>query len=291
MSDVKKATLTRILSAVVALPVYLYCLIADRPYFIPIFVVSLIITLVCLHEYYQISRRDDGGRPFVALGFAAGIAVNVLMYFYAFGGLRFVRGFDARSLMIVLTVFIVAVLVFQVFHRPLQGGIYSLAVTVFGVIYIVFFFSHIILIKALNNGLYYLLILNIVVMINDSAAYFGGVLFGKHKTKFPASPNKSWEGYFSGLLFSVLSMVITNQVFITFYGVTLFSMTEAVILGIVLSVLGHVGDLVESAIKRDGAIKDSGSIIPGHGGMWDVFDALIFSMPVFYYYLVIRGTL
>lgn len=291
MSDVKKATLTRIMSAVVALPVYLFCLYADRPYYIPIFVVSLIITLVCLHEYYQISRRDEDQRPYVAFGFAAALAVNALMYFYAFGGLRFVRAFDARALFIVLTLFTAALLVYQVFWRPLKGGIYSLAVTVFGVIYIAVFFSHIILIKALPSGWYYLLMLNIVVMINDTMAYFGGVLFGKHKTNFPASPNKSWEGYFSGLLFSVLAMVITNQVFINFYGVTLFSMMESVFLGIALSVLGHTGDLVESAIKRDGAIKDSGSIIPGHGGMWDVFDALIFTMPLFYYYLVIRGVM
>jgi phosphatidate cytidylyltransferase len=291
MSDVKKATLTRILSAVVALPVYLYCLYADQPYFIPIFVVSLLITLVCLHEYYQISYRDEEQRPYVAFGFAAGFAVNILMYFYAFGGLRYFRGFDVRAFFLVLTLFTAAVLVYQVFRRPLKGGIYSLAVTVFGVIYIVLFFSHIILIKALNHGFYYLMILNVVVMINDSAAYFGGVLFGKHKTGFPASPNKSWEGYFSGLLFSVLAMVITNHIFIAFYNVVLFSMIEAVLLGIALSVLGHVGDLVESAVKRDGAIKDSGSIIPGHGGMWDVFDALIFTMPVFYYYLVIRSAL
>ena len=291
MSDVKKATLTRIMSAVVALPLYIFCLYTDRPYNIPIFVVSLIITLVCLHEYYQISRRDGEQRPYMAFGFTAAFAVNVLMYFYAFGGLRYVRSFDARALFIVLAHFTAAVLVYQVFWRPLKGGIYSLAVTVFGVIYIVVFFSHIILIKALPGGWYYLLILNIVVMINDTMAYFGGVLFGKHKTNFPASPNKSWEGYFSGLLFSVLAMVITNQVYISFYGVTLFSMMESVFLGIALSVLGHTGDLVESAVKRDGAIKDSGSIIPGHGGMWDVFDALIFTMPLFYYYLVIRGVM
>jgi len=62
-----------------------------------------------------------------------------------------------------------------------------------------------------------------------------------------------------------------------------------VLLGVALSVLGNLGDLIESAVKRDGSIKDSGSIIPGHGGMWDVFDALIFSMPLFYYYLMLKG--
>jgi len=141
----------------------------------------------------------------------------------------------------------------------------------------------------LKDGLYYILILNITVMANDSAAYFGGVLFGRHKTKFEVSPNKSWEGYFSGLLFSILAMIIINQVFASFFGRELFGMIEAAIIGIVISFLANTGDLVESTVKRDGSIKDSGSIIPGHGGMWDVFDAMIFSMPVFYYYLILKG--
>ena len=66
-------------------------------------------------------------------------------------------------------------------------------------------------------------------------------------------------------------------------------MLECTILGIVISILANVGDLIESAVKRDGGFKDSGSIIPGHGGMWDVFDATIFALPLFYYYLVFKG--
>ena len=85
-------------------------------------------------------------------------------------------------------------------------------------------------------------------------------------------------------------MIISPQVLKIFFGRDLgFGILEAALVGIGLSLLGHLGDLVESAVKRDGSIKDSGSIIPGHGGMWDVFDALIFSMPFYYYYLVLKG--
>jgi phosphatidate cytidylyltransferase len=215
------------------------------------------------------------------------------MYLFAYGRLygysRYIPVFDARVVMGVLALFLSVILALQLFTRPLKGAAYSLGVTLFGLVYIVFSFSHIILMKSLVNGVYYIVILNIVVMLNDSFALFGGVLFGKHKTGFPVSPNKSWEGYFSGLLFSVLAMVITNQVFISFFDKNLFGMVESVILGIALSVLGNLGDLVESAVKRDGSTKDSGSIIPGHGGMWDVFDALIFTYPLFYYYLILKG--
>ncbi len=143
--------------------------------------------------------------------------------------------------------------------------------------------------KAFNDGFYYILILNIVIMINDTGAYFGGVLFGKHKTNFAVSPNKSWEGYFSGFLISIIAMIVCNEIFHSSNGASFFTLLEAACLGAFLSIIGHIGDLAESAIKRDSVIKDSGSIIPGHGGMWDVFDALIFALPFFYYYLVLKG--
>jgi phosphatidate cytidylyltransferase len=293
MSDVKKNTLIRVLSALVALPVYVFTIVTDLAQAIPILVCSLIITLACLYEYYSITERGEEGSPFLKTGMAFAVIINIVMYLFAYGRLygysRYIPVFDARVIMCIMALLLSAILVLQLFTRPLKGAAYSLGATLFGLVYIVFSFSHIILMKALVNGVYYIIILNVVVMLNDTFALFGGVLFGKHKTGFPVSPNKSWEGYFSGLLFSVLAMVITNQVFISFFDKNLFGMVEAVILGIVLSVTGNLGDLVESAIKRDGSTKDSGSIIPGHGGMWDVFDALIFSYPLFYYYLIMKG--
>lgn len=293
MSDVKKATLMRVMSAAVALPVYVVTIVTDWFQSVPIVICSLIVTLACLYEYYQITDRGDEGRAFRAPGMAFAVALNLLMYVFAYGKLygygRYIHVFDARIIGAFVVLLLSLVLTLQLFTRPIRGASYSLGVTLFGVLYIVFSFSHIILLKALADGVYYIVILNIVVMLNDSMAYFGGVFFGRHKTGFPVSPNKSWEGYFSGLLFSVLAMVITNQAYIYFFDRRLFGMVESVFIGIALSVLGNLGDLVESAVKRDGSIKDSGSIIPGHGGMWDVFDALIFSTPFFYYYLILKG--
>jgi phosphatidate cytidylyltransferase len=293
MSDVKKNTLMRVLSALVALPVYVFAIVTDLAQSIPILACSVIITLACLYEYYQITDKGEEGNPFKSYGMAAAVVINVTMYLFAYGKLygysRYIPAFDARVILCIVALFLSVILTLQLFTRPLKGAVYSLGTTLFGLVYIVFSFSHVILMKALADGVYYIIILNIVVMLNDTFAFFGGVLLGKHKTKFPVSPNKSWEGYFSGLLFSILSMVITNEVYASFFDKHLFGMMEAVVLGIALSVLGNLGDLVESAVKRDGSIKDSGSIIPGHGGMWDVFDALIFTYPLFYYYLVLKG--
>lgn len=293
MSEVMRNTVIRIGAAVIGLPLYFFLLYTDALQSACILVVSIIISIICLIEYYQIVDKGEGKRPFFVVGICAGVLVNILMYLYAFGRVygynKYVGSFDARIIFIVLSLFIVCISLIQIFKRPIEGGIYALAVTVFGVVYIVFSFSHVILMKGLKNGFSYIIILNIAVMLNDIFAYFGGVFFGKHKANIAVSPNKSWEGYFSGLLFTVIGMIVMSQFFSVVLHQDVFSFIEAVFLGIVLSILGHSGDLIESAIKRDGDIKDSGSIIPGHGGMWDVFDALIFVFPIFYYYLVLKG--
>ena len=293
MKEIMKNTIKRVASALVALPVYFFCVITDSAWSVPILAISTVISLACLYEFYAMSDRGEEGRAFVFEGMVVGLIINVFMYLFAFGMKHTIPSLfdclDPRGIMFFMVLIIAMTLFLQVFSRPIKGATYSLGVTVAGVIFIVGFFSHIILLKALTNGVYYILILNAVVMANDTGAFFGGVLFGRHKTKFPASPNKTWEGYASGLLFSVLIMIIFNYLFDRYFDVRLFSYIEAALLGALLSFTGNTGDLVESVIKRDNNAKDSGSIIPGHGGMWDVFDALVFSMPIFYYYLIFKG--
>lgn len=293
MSQSGHSTFKRILSALIALPVYIFFILSNSLNSITILLLSLLVSLICLYEFYLIIDRGDDGRPFVKTGMAAGVITNIVLYLFAFGKVygygRYIAIFDARVITAIIFLFLAVILVLQVFKRSIRGGIYSVSVTSFGVLYIVFSFSHIILVKALANGVFYLLFHNIIIMLNDIGAYFGGIFFGKHKTGFPVSPNKSWEGYFSGLLFSIVFSLLLNEFYISFFSRELFTTLEAALIGIILSILGNIGDLIESAVKRDGSIKDSGSIIPGHGGMWDVFDAIIFSIPAFYYYLLLIG--
>ncbi len=287
-------TTRRILSALVGLPVYAYGIITDQLYSLPMLAVSLIITVTCLYEYYRLADRNEQGKPNMGVGILFGFLINAGMYIIAFGenfGLsRFIANHGAIVILTIVVLAVMITLIVQVFYRPIQGGIFSTATTLFGLVYIVLTFSHVILIKALPNGAFYLVLLNGIIMLNDSGAYFGGVLFGKHKTNFAVSPNKSWEGYAAGTVISVIGTVLVNYGMEELFSVELFSTAEAVSMGICMSLCGNVGDLAESAIKRDSHKKDSGSIIPGHGGMFDVFDALIFAVPVFYYYLILRGT-
>jgi phosphatidate cytidylyltransferase len=261
--------------------------------YISVFILSAVISIGCLYEYYQICSNTEQGKPFIGAGLISAFAINLIVFVYAFGKVsgasKYVADFDARWLIFVVVAFFVAVMISQIFTRPIKGGIFSLSVTVFGVMYIALFFSHIILVRSLANGFLYLIILHVVVMINDSFAYFGGMLLGKHKTGLAVSPNKSWEGYFSGILFSIVFVMIANEFFAVFYGIRLFGTVEAALMGVIFAIAGDLGDLIESAVKRDGKVKDSGTLIPGHGGLWDVFDALIFTMPIYYYFLKIKG--
>ena len=282
-------TIKRLLSAVIALPIYFTLVVVNVFDGYPIFVLSLIISLICLHEFYQMySAKNPSAKPFVFTGMFFAAFLNLLFFQYAFSNFTFYENHSFIIFTFLIALFVAIIFCLQLFSRKIDGAIYSLGVTLFGVIFIAMFFSHIILIRALEYGLFYILIMNITVMVNDIAAYFGGLFFGKHKTGFAVSPKKSWEGYFFGLLFSVIITVVVAELAVSIFEVSLFGRIEAALVGLGIGILANIGDLAESAIKRDAKVKDSGTIIPGHGGMWDVFDAMIFTMPFFYYYLLLR---
>jgi len=129
-----------------------------------------------------------------------------------------------------------------------------------------------------------LLILFALVWINDSGAYFAGKSLGKHKMSPRLSPNKTWEGAVGGFAATVLLGVLIGA----FVGA--FTVVEGVLLGVILGVAGPLGDLMESAIKRGANIKDSGTLLPGHGGVLDRIDSVLVCAPILYYYIVFRAT-
>ena len=195
MTEIQKATIKRVLSAVVALPVYIL-IVTDLGQSVPMLACSLIVTLACLYEYYSITDRGEEGRAFVKTGMVFAVVVNIIMYLFAYGKLygysRYIPAFDARVVLGVISVFMVAMMALQLFTRPLKGAAYSMGVTLFGVLYIVFFFSHVILLKSLADGVYYIILLNIVVMLNDTMAYFRGAL-RQHEPEFPYLPTNRGE--------------------------------------------------------------------------------------------------
>ena len=114
----------------------------------------------------------------------------------------------------------------------------------------------------------------------DTAAYFGGSSFGKHLLFERVSPKKTWEGAVFGFIFSVLTM-ITAKILLLGY----LAFQHALVLGVLIGIFGQVGDLIESRLKRDVGVKDSSTLIPGHGGLYDRFDSLVYISPIVYLYI------
>jgi phosphatidate cytidylyltransferase len=129
-------------------------------------------------------------------------------------------------------------------------------------------------------GSYLLLLVIILIWINDTFAYLVGIKFGKHRLFERISPKKSWEGSIGGLVFSLLSAYI-----LSIYA-DWMSTTDALSIAFIVVLFGGLGDLVESMFKREANIKDSGKILPGHGGILDRFDATFFAVPFVFIYLI-----
>ena len=163
--------------------------------------------------------------------------------------------------------------------KDLRTVIDQLALILFGFLYIPFLLGHVNLLLELSDGRKWIFLTLLAIMVNDSAAYFVGITFGRHRLYQAVSPKKSWEGAVGGMAGGLAAVFLAKVVF--FSSLTL---TDCILLGILLGLLGPVGDLFESMIKRSFGVKDSGSAIPGHGGLLDRLDSLLFSFPAVYYY-------
>ena len=152
--------------------------------------------------------------------------------------------------------------------------------TTFGVVYISWFMGHLIAIRALEDGPWWAFYIILLVKGGDGGAYFFGRKFGKIKLIEHISPNKSVEGAIAGMVTSLLLSMACGLFMPS------VSMSQFIVLGILMGLVAQLGDLGESLLKRDIGIKDSGAI-PGLGGMLDVLDSLLLTVPFFYYYLTL----
>lgn len=161
----------------------------------------------------------------------------------------------------------------------------DIAVTILPFLYVTVFFSLLVLIERKVNGNYLIWIVFISSWVCDTFAYYTGRFLGKHKISPKVSPNKTLEGSIGGLIGSVIGCTIYGYV-ISKFGVEI-SLYNYVIIGILGGVFGQIGDLVASSIKRHAEIKDYSNLIPGHGGILDRFDSILFVSVVVYYYITI----
>lgn len=185
----------------------------------------------------------------------------------------------------ILLGFFILTLSFLWSERPLKDMVVSVSVTFFGVVYFGVLGHYFFLLRKLPDGAWQLLCLYIATWAYDTGGYFAGNWWGKHKMAPLVSPKKSWEGCAGGFVLVSAGLLLLWK-FVPFYSQT-YSLIDVLVLSLLLSIFGQLGDLVESVIKRSLSAKDSGSLIPGHGGVFDRIDSLLFNAPVLFYYLVL----
>jgi len=168
---------------------------------------------------------------------------------------------------------------------PFEHRLKDTAIIAFGILYVGFTLSTVASTRLLPAGERFVLFLALVTWAADTGAYYAGTLWGKHLLAPSVSPKKTVEGLAGGVALAVGAALLAHAWF-----VPQLSLLDTLVLGMLLTGSGLLGDLWESAIKRRVGVKDSGSILPGHGGMLDRIDSLLFTAPTFYYYVTcVRG--
>lgn len=165
--------------------------------------------------------------------------------------------------------------------RTIDTAAREAAFALLAFMYIPFLLMHLLLLRQTPFGIQWLFVIMLIVMTNDSAAYYSGSAFGKHRLYALVSPKKSVEGAVGGLVGSLCGTLLAK---FTFFPQLTF--TDAAVTAIVIGMVGQAGDLFESLLKRSFNVKDSGSIIPGHGGVLDRLDSILFAAPITYYYVL-----
>jgi phosphatidate cytidylyltransferase len=177
--------------------------------------------------------------------------------------------------------FLVFALLFLFCIREIADAAREVAYAILAFIYIPFMLMHLVMLRQTELGVQWLMVMMLIVMTNDSAAYYIGSAFGKNRLYPLVSPKKSIEGALGGLAGSVCGVLLAKFTF--FQQLTLI---DALVTATIIGMIGQAGDLFESMLKRSFGIKDSGTIFPGHGGVLDRLDSILFAAPAMYYYVI-----
>lgn len=266
----------RILTAIVALPILLYTVWSDIPYFFV--ALGSIAALLALSEFYNLASKA-GCNPSVALGYIAAVGLFAL---FVFDSLVWIA-----ALVTALAIFSLA----AALSRPeeMNKALISVSATVFGVIYVALLSGFLIGVRMTPDSFTaeptphlaskLLTMFLAMVMMTDTGAYYTGRSIGRRKLAPRVSPGKTIEGAIGGFITAIITGPVCRLIFFPE-----IPLSHALALGAAIGIVGQVGDLAESMLKRGSDVKDSGTLLPGHGGMLDRLDSILFCAPLLYYY-------
>jgi len=221
-----------------------------------------------LWEFYGLARAK-GLFPLTWWGLAGG------MVLLAFLGLRW------PLLLALLVLWVMLIMSRMVFRDEVKESINRIGITIMGVLYIPFLFGHMLLMRSDYDFTGYKLLFfsMALVWLCDTGAYFAGMMLGKHPLAPHISPKKSIEGLAGGFIVTIAAAILIQR-----WWLWEISVLDALIMAAGAVILGTFGDLVESLFKRDAQVKDTGTLLPGHGGILDRFDSMLFVIPFVYWY-------
>lgn len=273
-NEVKKAgtkLIKRVFTSTVLIGASAYILFFMSPFYFSLEAVFFI--AAALFEFFNLLRKAN--IPVYRLfGVSMGIIIPTLVYMEL--------GSTQSGEILFLVLGCLCLFVLQFFRKNNSQALTGIALTLFGILYISWFLSFVIKIRFLQGGVLWVAYLVAVTKAGDIGAYSIGTLFGRHSLIPHISPKKSVEGMFGGLAASTLASFGMRS-----WLPLDFTVPHVLIVGFLIGVVGQIGDLSESLMKRFCNAKDSGSVLPGMGGFLDAVDSILFTAPIFYFHLKI----
>jgi phosphatidate cytidylyltransferase len=288
---------TRVVAGIIGIPIVIGAVIMGGWFFF--LFVALISTGALMEFYWLLEKR--GAQPNKRLGVTTGLLLT-FAFMHGIAERLFVGTADPVMLMLargllpiaILILFGITAMITEMVRRD-GNPVVNNAATFSGVTYISLFLATLVGIRqffsvdiatrslpddANKYGAYIVIAILVSIWTCDSAAYYAGRAFGKHKLFERVSPKKTWEGAIAGAIAAVGAMIGMKYWFLGY-----LTVGDAIVIGAIAGIFGQIGDLAESHLKRNAGIKDSSQIIPGHGGLFDRFDSLLFVAPLVYLYL------
>lgn len=265
--------MSRIITALIALPVLIASIwFPQLALLFDVLVAAAI--LLGLYEFYTLAQRQEL-TPQVFVGIASAVVLLVAIYFNAY--VWQLPIFIESVIVVALTIFALSLAMLR--GAPFEKMLSSVGATMLGVCYTALLGGHLIAVRGMPFAPKILSFFFLVLMGSDTAAYYTGRAFGRHKLAPNVSPGKTWEGAVGGMMASLVFAALAH-----FWFFPEIKLSAALPLAALMNVLGVIGDLTESALKRGAGAKDAANILPGHGGLLDRLDSLLFNAPVIYYF-------
>lgn len=287
---------TRVISGLVMSTAYMLIISTQGFFYIHLLLFGIGVIYLGTNEFFKLFFKEKVDDVIRFSTLIIGIAISVIIYILSLKGAHYLPMFSGMPrwlvsmtrtitpeyIMAAVFILIFFLFVYQIVTDQIEGAGRKIANSLLCITYIAAPVSLLYMIRGQTYGVFYLWFISWIVVMSDIVAFFFGKTMGKHRLKWKISPNKTWEGYIGGLLGTILSTILFYEIYKRVGAAPVLSVMQILALSSVFYVIGALGDLAESLLKRSQSVKDTGDLIPGHGGVLDRVDSMLLALPAFY---------